>query len=212
MRLGFLIASGVALLLVLVALQRCVASQTAPIEVGAPAPSVREPAQVAADSSPTPPRRAPKIPQGSDSPPELPEPAPEPSLEPRAEPGSPENITNLHYGSAAFREQIAAVEPLLGDCIQRVVDTGRRPNGVATLTFIVGMQGSQAVVEQTAIDHDNTTLDDSAGLLGCMRETARAMRFDGLPREASAVVVTRRVRVEDGILAENQYVGFSYLR
>jgi hypothetical protein len=38
------------------------------------------------------------------------------------------------------------------------------------------------------------------------------MSFEGLPREASGLVVTRSVKVESGKLVEYKHVGFSYLR
>jgi hypothetical protein len=45
-----------------------------------------------------------------------------------------------------------------------------------------------------------------------MRETARAMKFEGLPREAEGLVVTRSVTLEAGKLVDYKHVGFSYLR
>lgn len=211
------IAGGVVVLGSLFGLQQWLASSTEPIVVE---PSALAPTE-AAEPTPTPtglaaprsvalpvPTRAVPSPRNRD---------PGPSLTPSAdtvsgpEPGSPENTKNLHFGKPALREQIAAVRPQLDECAQRAARAGHRLTGDAALTFIVAMKGDQAVVEATGVDHDETTLDQ-AELLECMQETARAMKFEGLPREARAISVRRRVGVKDGELVENELTDFSYIR
>jgi hypothetical protein len=66
-------------------------------------------------------------------------------------------------------------------------------------------------VEDTGVDEDKTTLP-GGDLLDCLRETSRSMKFEGLPREADGIVVTRAVTVDHGKLVGNKHVTFSYLR
>ncbi|MBA3819444.1 MAG: hypothetical protein H0X17_11170, partial [Deltaproteobacteria bacterium] len=126
-------------------------------------------------------------------------------------PATKENTKNLHYGVTQIRAQIAAVEPQVRACIERAGAAGGRPTGNATLTFIVVQKPDRVVIEDTGVVDDKTTLTD-APLVDCLRETAREMKFEGLPREAEGIVVTREVSVDNGALAENKYLSFSYLR
>jgi hypothetical protein len=126
-------------------------------------------------------------------------------------PGSLENTKNLHYGAPALRVQVAAVEPQLIECTRRAVRDGYRGSGTAFLTFIIAQQGAKVVVEDTGVDPDQTTIDHEP-LLACLRETAHAMTFEGLPREAAALVVRRSVEIAEGQLTANKYVNFSYIR
>jgi hypothetical protein len=123
-------------------------------------------------------------------------------------PGSMENKKNLHYGGTQLRTQTKAVDPLVRQCVQQAVG---KPTGDAVLTFIVAVHGDKVEVEDTGIDQDKTTLQDQK-LLDCLRETARSMKFEGLPREAEALVVNRSVKLENGALTEYRLIGFSYLR
>ena len=61
------------------------------------------------------------------------------------------------------------------------------------------------------IDAEKTTLDN-AGLLECLHQTATAMKFEGLPRDANEIYAARRVSLENGKITEYKHVTFSYLR
>lgn len=128
-----------------------------------------------------------------------------------APPASRENTKNLHFGGTQLRAQNVAVKPLVEKCVQEAAEKGVTPTGEATLTYIVVRQGEKVVVEDTGIDDSKTTLQAPA-LLDCMRETARKMTFEGLPREAEGLVVTRSVTLEAGKIVDYEHVGFSYLR
>ena len=79
------------------------------------------------------------------------------------------------------------------------------------MTYVVAQRGDKVQVEDTAIDDDKTTLQGDQ-LLECLRETARGMKFEGLPREAEALVVSRTITLDHGAITEYKHVGFSYLR
>jgi len=134
-----------------------------------------------------------------------------PSLDEHAPPATRANTEHLEFGGAQLRAQTAAVEPLLVKCVDDAVATGQAPTGKAMLTYIVVRKGDKTYVEDTGIDEDKTTLP-AGQLLDCLRETARSMKFEGLPREAQGIVATRAVTVDHGKLVGNKHVTFSYLR
>jgi hypothetical protein len=134
-----------------------------------------------------------------------------PSLDEHAPPATRANTKNLEFGGKQLRAQTAAVEPLVVKCIADAVAAGQSPTGKATLTYIVTQRGDKVFVEDTGVDEDKTTLP-SGELLDCLRETSRSMKFEGLPREADGIVVTRAVTVDHGKLVGNKHVTFSYLR
>lgn len=140
---------------------------------------------------------------------------PAPTLAPEPEVAAPDdpmsNTDNLHYGGTQLRAQHAAVEPLVRDCIAKAVAAGDKPTGTAILTYVVAKHGDKYEIEDTSYDSDGTTLE-SPSLLECLHQTAKAMKFVGLPRRSHALVVTRRVKVEAGVLTEYKHVTFSYLR
>ena len=177
-----------------------VASRATPTTPSATGPTARAPmwrpkprAQMSTDSADSSDTPAPSL--ADDNPP----------------PASRENTKNLHFGGTQLRAQNAAVQPLVEKCISDAAAKGLAPSGLATLTYIVAKQGDKVAVEDTGIDDAKTTLE-APELLDCMRETARAMKFEGLPREAEGLVVTRSVKLEAGKLVEYKHVGFSYLR
>jgi hypothetical protein len=131
--------------------------------------------------------------------------------EEHAPPTSMLNKTHLEYGGTQLRTQAKAVEPLVRDCVDKANATGAKPTGSAMLTYVVAKHGDKYEVEDTSFDADQTTLQQES-LVTCLSETAKAMKFVGLPREAEALVVTRSVKVENGALTEYKHVGFSYLR
>lgn len=118
---------------------------------------------------------------------------------------------NLEYGTPQLGAQIAAVEPLVAECVRRTTAAGHKLSGRAELTFIIAQRKDQVVVEDTGVDAEQTTIDN-APLLECLHDTSRAMKFKGLPRSAEALIVTRRVDVADGALVSNAFVKFSYIR
>ena len=125
-----------------------------------------------------------------------------------APPATRGNTKNLHFGGTQLRTQAEAVRPLVEKC---VAEKAHGASGATTLTYVVAKQGDKVVVEDTGFDEDKTSLQ-SAELVDCLRETARKMTFEGLPREANGLVVTRSVKIEQGKLVEYKHVGFSYLR
>ena len=134
-----------------------------------------------------------------------------PSLSDDAPPGTRANTKNLHFGGTQLRAQAKAVEPEVRACIDKAAVAGARPSGDALLTYVVAKRGDKYLVEDTSFDDTKTTLAHE-GLLECLHRTAFNMKFEGLPREAEALVVTRRVTVENGALTEYKHVGFSYMR
>lgn len=88
---------------------------------------------------------------------------------------------------------------------------GARPTGTAILTYIVAKRGDKVEVEDTGFDIEKTTLQQD-GLVECLHQTAKAMKFEGLPREAEGLYVTRSITLESGAINEYKHVGFSYLR
>lgn len=121
------------------------------------------------------------------------------------------NTENLHFGGTQLRAQNAAVEPLVRECVAKAAASGQRPTGTALLTYVVAKHGSRYEIEDTSFDSDETTIDQGP-LLDCLHKTAKAMKFEGLPRRSQALVVTRRVKLEGGAITEYKHVGFSYLR
>lgn len=133
------------------------------------------------------------------------------AIEEHAPPTSMLNKTHLEYGGTQLRTQAKAVEPLVRECVDKANATGAKPTGSAMLTYVVAKHGDKYEVEDTSYDAEQTTLQQDS-LITCLSETAKAMKFVGLPREAEALVVTRSVKVENGALTEYKHVGFSYLR
>jgi hypothetical protein len=131
-----------------------------------------------------------------------------------AERGSPErkfsvdNPNNLHFGGAQLREQTAAVDALVRQCVSNAAS--QKLSGNAVLTFIVAKRGDKYLVEDTGIDREKSSLQ-SEPLLECLHKTATSMKFVGLPRDAEALSVDRRVKLENGALTEHKMIGFSYI-
>ena len=122
-------------------------------------------------------------------------------------PGTMANTKNLDYGATQMRYQTLGVEPAVRKC---VTDAPGKPSGAAIVTFVVARHGDKYVIEDTGVDSDKTSLQDQK-LLDCLRETARGMTFVGLPREAEAVVISRSIKIEGGVLTEHKLSSFSYI-
>jgi hypothetical protein len=88
---------------------------------------------------------------------------------------------------------------------------GRRPTGQATLSFTVAARNARLVIETTGVQ-DEETLAAYPELLACMHQTAHAFVLDGsaVPELGTPIYVRRRVRIEDGVLAEDWIFNFSY--
>jgi hypothetical protein len=136
---------------------------------------------------------------------------PAPVLDDHPPPATRANTKNLHWGTAQLNAQNIAVQPLVEKCIADAAEKGVKPSGTATLTYIVIAKGDKVTVEDTGFDDSKTTLQ-APELVDCMRETARSMKFEGLPREAEGLVVTRTVTLDAGKLVDYKHVSFSYLR
>lgn len=134
-----------------------------------------------------------------------------PVADDNAPPATRGNTKNLEFGGTQLRAQTKAVGFWVQRCVDEAKKKGLTPSGTAVLTYVVAKHGDKYEVEDTGIDEDKTTLA-GAELLDCMRTTAFAMHFEGLPREASGIVATRSVTLKDGVMTEYKHVGFSYLR
>lgn len=139
--------------------------------------------------------------------------APTLTPEPPARTDGPAPLTNdnIHFGAPQLHAQNAAVEPLVRECVDNAIAAGQHPTGTAQLTYIVAKHGDKYEIEDTGVDYDNTTLKEDT-LLDCLHKTANAMHFEGLPRGAQALTVTRSLTLENGKLTEYKHLKFSYLR
>ncbi len=212
-----MIGGSLAVLAALVVLLRAITS-TAP---AAPAVTRRDPAPKQTQTTPTsrlsePPTTSapaplPSVPRSRvEAPPSLPQ-VPDSWSSPAAgssdaPPGTRFNTKNLHFGNPQLREKIAANAPHIAACV-----AGTKLSGDATLTFVVAQRAGKYVVEQTDVDRDKSTIKDDS-LLECLHKAALQMQFDGLPREAEAIVVTRGVTLVDGAVTDDHLVTFSYIR
>lgn len=214
-----LVAGSTVVLVVLVVLVQAVHEGSAPAAPTATphAPEATEAASAVAHGPATPTaarsRTLPPIPgrmpahradSGDDHPAQL-------AVDDHPPPGTRANTEHLEYGGTQLRAQAKAVEPLVEKCVEAETAAGALPTGKAMVTYVVAKRGDKFLVEDTGIDDENTTLHGDK-LLECLRETARGMKFVGLPREAEALVVSRSVTLEHGKIAEYKHVGFSYLR
>lgn len=212
-----LVAGSSVVLVMLVFLVKAVNSSSAPVKPtvtgspheSAPPPATRAPVPTSARSRtkmPLPSRTWPshRVERHDD--------APAPALvEDHPPPATRANTTHLEYGGTQLRAQAAAVEPLVKKCVELAKNSGLSPNGKAVMSYVVAKNGDKFLVEDTSIDYDKTTLQGEK-LLECLRETARSMKFIGLPREAEALVVNRSITLDHGKITEYRHVGFSYLR
>jgi hypothetical protein len=209
------------LLFVLFLLWRSTRSDALPMESATPQPSAPVAATEPPPAAPAapPPRPAARVgkvggtataspSRGASGPAPALTPAPQIAEAPKREPS---NSDNLHFGGAQLRAQTAAVEPLVRECVEKAVTSGLRPSGKAVMTYVVEKQGEKYVVEDTGFDSEETTLQNQ-GLVECLHRTARAMKFEGLPRRAESILVTRSVTLEDGAVSEYKHVTFTYMR
>ena len=210
------LAAGLAVLIALGVLLRSVSREVTPDPVTAQppervstaSPASPSPARPSTGTGPVPsmarprsPERAPEAERPDERPPSLPS-------SDDAPPGTRYNTKNLQYGIVQLREKITANSPQLAECVRA---SGTRPTGNATVTFIVADRAGKILVEQADVDHDATTLTDDK-LLQCFTTATSGMVFDGLPREAPAIVVTRTIALQDGTVVEDKPAKFSYLR
>jgi hypothetical protein len=210
-----MVAGTAAVLVALVVLWRSIRSDTA-------APALPMQSQERA-AQPTPPATTPSSPTAARTPNRAPAsgvsagPRPVPAM-PAPAPTAPDtqapprdNNQGLEFGGKQLHAQTKAVEPLVRECVEKAAITGVRPTGSAMLTYIVAKRGDTFKIEDTGIDNEKTTLDNEA-LLECLHQTAKAMKFEGLPRGAQEIYAARRVTLENGKITEYRHVTFSYLR
>ena len=131
-----------------------------------------------------------------------------------ARPTNPEEFstwdeTNLQYGAEQLYALTAAVEPLVRECVDRATSAGKRLTGTAMLTYTAVKHGDKVTVDETGINADKTTLADDS-LLTCLHQTAKAMKFEGLPRNANVIYAARSVSLENGKITEYRHATFSY--
>lgn len=212
-------AGGAGVLIALVLLWKSTVSGAPPVEPSPrPTNPTTEPAAATPATPPTrsgPAARAGRIGGTASAPSRSGTQGPAPSLtpaqaiEPSDDPST--NQDNLHFGATQLHAQTAAVEPLVRACVDKAVASGLSPSGKAFLTYIVAKQGDEYVIEDTSYDSEQTTLQNHE-LLECLHQTAKAMKFVGLPRRSKAIVVTRSVELENGAVRGYKHVTFSYLR
>jgi hypothetical protein len=208
------IVGSMALLGALLLLWKAIATDAPAPEVSvgprSPEPGAAAPAGTAPPRGPTARAPLPLVPRrgGESAAPAPHDPAsPPPTLaQDDGPPGTMLNTKNLHFGVPQMRALIDATGPQVRECLRAAGGA----SGEATLTFIVAKRGERYVVEDTGVDDDATTLQGE-GLLECLHATSRALVFQGLPREATAVIVTRRVSADKGNLVDNEMLKFSYI-
>lgn len=135
-------------------------------------------------------------------------PAPAPALEPEKLPPAVRSDHNLQFGAPQLRAQTKAVEPLVRSCIEKARTL---PTGTAYFTYVVTKREDKFVIEETGVEPSGTTIEDE-DLLTCLHQTANAMKFIGLPRDAESILATRMVAIDHGKLTEYKHVTFSYLK
>ncbi len=140
--------------------------------------------------------------------PSIPVPAPA-SSESSSPPSA--NGEGIEFGAKQLHAQTKAVEPLVRECVEKAVTAGAHPTGTAMLTYHVAKRDGELTIENTGIDNEKTTLENEP-LLECLHQTANAMTFAGLPRNAQEIYAARRVTLQDGKITEYKHVTFSYLR
>jgi len=93
-------------------------------------------------------------------------------------------------------------------CVERL---GQRATGAAMLNFTVAAKNDKLVIETTGIQ-DEDTLAAYPDLLECMHRTASALVLDGhaVPELGTPIYVRRPVRLENGALAADTLLNFSY--
>jgi hypothetical protein len=210
-----MVAGTAAVLVALIVLWQSIRSDTTPAAVP-PQPqdhAAQPAAPTAPTTSPTAARTPPRAPASSVSTgprpvPTMPAPAPAAADTP---PPPRDNNQGLEFGGKQLHAQTKAVEPLVRECVEKAAISGLRPSGSAMLTYIVAKRGDKFQIEDTGIDNEKTTLDNE-GLLECLHQTAKGMKFEGLPRGAQEIYAARRVTIENGKITEYRHVTFSYLR
>jgi hypothetical protein len=205
------VIAGVLLLAGLVALKMAMStddeSPPAAQAPGAAAPTAQSPT---AESAPAAPAPAP----GSSAP------AAPPQAPVAVAPNAPElpEIVNAFTPSekkppiankALLREQVAAVEPEIADCVKQASYTG---SGSAVLTYQVtpNKQKQDVAIESTGVEYDGTTIDNQP-LLDCLKDTAKDMKFKYVP-DTDGVFAFRRVKLDNGKVVENTFMDFHYVR
>lgn len=133
-----------------------------------------------------------------------------PSQAPAAEaPTAYDEEANLHFGADQIFALTSEVEPLVRDCVSKAVIAGEKPSGTAWLTYSVVQNGNKFVVAETGYDPAKTTLKGES-LLECLHQTAKAMKYQGLPRNVPEIYVARSVTLENGKITEYRQAWWSY--
>jgi hypothetical protein len=107
-----------------------------------------------------------------------------------------------------LRKLLPATDASMKACVERM---GQGVTGKAVLSFTVIAKDGKLTVETTGVQ-DEETLASSPELLDCMHRTASALTFEGrtIPELGSSMYVRRSVRLENGALADNSIINFSY--
>lgn len=107
-----------------------------------------------------------------------------------------------------LREVLPRAAPAIKVCLDQV---GRRPSGKALLNFTVTAVKNKLVIETTGVQ-DPDTLADYPDLIECLHQTANLLVLDAypVPEFGTPIYVRRALRVENGALAEDAILNFSY--
>jgi hypothetical protein len=209
-----LIAGGVALLVLIVVLWRATrvpadaaATSRAPV---AESPILAEDHRetLASKPTPTPATARPRsgtveIPKTLPGPPTTATDSPPPALDP------PAQAEKKHVPIASLpvlREAVATLDGAVADCVRRF---GAGVTGVANLSFIAAPNKNRVDIESTGVIEDGTTITNQ-DLLECMHKTALALKFP-FQADTQAVFARRMARLDNGKLAEQHIVNFSYI-
>ncbi len=107
-----------------------------------------------------------------------------------------------------LRAQLHVTDAPIQACIER---SGKRPTGKATLSFTVAASHDKLIIETTGVQ-DEDTLAGYPELIECMHQTAKLLVLDGyaVPELGTPIYVRRQVRLDNGVLAENSLINYSY--
>jgi hypothetical protein len=173
------------------------------VDEPAPAPTPMAPTTPAAPPPSTRAARPPAIPAPAPSRTPTAPAAPAPVM-PEPQPAPSPETANLHYGATQLNAQTKAVEPLVQDCVAKA---GGRLSGTVSMTYMVAKADDGYQITETGIDYGKTTIDNEP-LLECLHQTAKSMKFEGLPYNVNAIEAARRVTLEAGKITEYKHMTY----
>lgn len=109
---------------------------------------------------------------------------------------------------AELRAMLPQTSASVAACLEAM---GQRATGEAVLNFTIVAKDGKLAVESTGVQ-DEKSLANSPELLGCLHQSARALVLEGhpVPELGTAIYVRRSISIENGGLANDAIVSFSY--